>query len=82
MTHLPGLSLYTALASTIMRLMQLSDHMPHATCQLGHIKQGVTHLARLGQGGLLTSGVNMERGTRVQKKPSETQWVANLRMPK
>ncbi len=30
----------------------------------------------------LTSGVNMERGTRVQKKPRETQCVANLRMPK
>ena len=29
-----------------------------------------------------TSGVKTERGTRVQKKPSETQWVANLRMPK
>lgn len=31
---------------------------------------------------VLTSGVNMERGTRVQKKPRETQCVANLRMPK
>lgn len=30
----------------------------------------------------LTSGVNMESGTSVQKKPRETQWVANLRMPK
>ena len=30
----------------------------------------------------LTSGVNMERGTRVQKKPRDTQCVANLRMPK
>lgn len=32
--------------------------------------------------GTPTSGVNMERGTRVQKKPRETQCVANLRMPK
>ena len=30
----------------------------------------------------LTSGVNIERGTRVQKKPRDTQCVANLRMPK
>ena len=30
----------------------------------------------------LTSGVKMLRGTRVQKKPRETQCVANLRMPK
>ncbi len=29
-----------------------------------------------------TSGVKTERGTSVQKKPRETQCVANLRMPK
>ena len=29
-----------------------------------------------------TSGVKVLRGTSMQKKPSDTQWVANFRMPK
>ena len=40
--------------------------------------QGISIDARLE----LTSGVKTERGTMVQKKPRETQCVANLRMPK
>ena len=34
------------------------------------------------QSGMLTSGSKTDSGTSVQKKPSETQCVANLRTPK
>ena len=46
-----------------------------SVCNIGQIADG-RHRPEL------TSGVKTERGTRVQKKPRETQCVANLRMPK
>ena len=45
-------------------------------------QRGMTRSRQIAYIDALTSGVNMERGTRVQKKPRETQCVANLRMPK
>jgi ribosomal protein L24E len=34
------------------------------------------------QSGMWTSGEKTDKGTSVQKKPRDTQWVENLRMPK
>ena len=44
--------------------------------------QGRQGRKSVGGGGGGTSGVKMESGTKVQKNPKLTQWVANFLMPK
>lgn len=62
----PWLPLHQIL-NDVMNFLQ-EQHAPHSSmCRL--------------KGGR-TSGVNVDSGTSMQKNPSDTQWVANLRMPK